>query len=97
MQCIHLVIVYLKFLSCISLYFLHLLFAIKLSSYDTNASTDDTINASTDDTNASTDDTNNLSNSATAYIDMLTSNGCFPIIYLPTRVNDHSASRLIIL
>ena len=40
---------------------------------------------------ASTDDTNSLSNSATAYIDMLSSNGYFPIISLPTRVNDHSA------
>ena len=41
---------------------------------------------------ASTDDTNSLSNSATAYVDMLSSNGYFPIISLPTRVNDHSAS-----
>ena len=41
---------------------------------------------------ASTDDTNSLSKSATAYIDMLSSNGYFPIISLPTRVNDHSAS-----
>ena len=41
---------------------------------------------------ASTDDTNSFSNSATAYIDMFSSNGCFPIISLPTRVNDHSAS-----
>ena len=40
---------------------------------------------------ASTDDTNSLSNSATAYIDMLRSNGYFPIISLPTHVNDHSA------
>ena len=40
---------------------------------------------------ASTDNTNNLSNSATAYVDMLSSNGYFPIIFLPTRVNDHSA------
>ena len=40
----------------------------------------------------STDDTNSLSNSATAYIDTLSSNGYFPIISLPTRVNDHSAS-----
>ena len=41
---------------------------------------------------ASTDDTNSLSNSATAYIDMLSSSGYFPIISLPTRVNYHSAS-----
>ena len=41
---------------------------------------------------ALTDDTNSLSNLATAYIDMLTSNVYFPIISLPTRVNDHSAS-----
>ena len=41
---------------------------------------------------ASTDDTNSLSNSATAYIDMLSSNGYFPIISLPTRVNNHSVS-----
>ena len=41
---------------------------------------------------ASTDDTNSLSNSAIAYIDMLLSNGYFPIISLPTRVNDRSAS-----
>ena len=39
----------------------------------------------------STDNINSLSNSATAYIDMLSSNGYFPVI-LPTRVNDHSAS-----
>ena len=38
------------------------------------------------------DVTNSLSNSATAYIDMLTSNGYFPIISSPTHVNDHSAS-----
>ena len=41
---------------------------------------------------ASTDDTNSLSNSATVYIDMLSSNGYFPIISLPIRVNDHLVS-----
>ena len=41
---------------------------------------------------APTDDNNSLANSATADIDMLSNNGYFPIISLPTRVNDHSAS-----
>ena len=41
---------------------------------------------------ASANDTNSFSNSATSYIDMLTSNGYFSIISLPSRVNDHSAS-----
>ena len=41
---------------------------------------------------ALTNDTYSLSNSATACIDMLTSNGYFLVISLLTRNNDHSAS-----